>query len=156
MYASFHSTGFLIPSRMCYPKPKNVRHTNLLIDFASFAQMDRSRSYIYDILMWKRGWRSKNYVNLVVESRFGAPRKQLRFRGGTPTTSRFMNSDCCLWWYKQVKTIPSISMSYVHVSVFIFDKSGFVCVDKAKVREWEWEWEWDGAVEWKNGYNLPK
>lgn len=156
MYASFHSTGFSIPSRMCYPKPKNVRHTNLLIDFASFAQMDRSRSYIYDILMWKRGWRSKNYVNLVAESRFGAPRKQLRFRGGTPTTSRFMNSDCCLWWYKQVKTIPSISMSYVHVSVFIFDKSGFVCVDKAKVREWEWEWEWDGAVEWKNGYNLPK
>lgn len=36
-------------------------------------------------------------------------------------------------------------MSYVHVSVFIFDKSGFV--DKAKVREWESENESESEME---------
>lgn len=45
----------------------------------------------------------------------------------TRTTSRFINSDCCLWWYKQVKTIRSIWMSWVHVNVFYL-REKWICM----------------------------
>lgn len=109
---------------------------------------DRPRSDIYDILMWKRGWRSKNYVNPVVwvsimcvsesEREEEERQRETKLRGVLDAQQRLQDLLTAITVYDDINKLKPFPFIAYHVCIIYLYKGAHVCMYGTDKRHFVW------------------